>query len=368
MSKILLIGNSGLRKNQIDGQTTKVRLYLKKIKDEGYDVNFVDLELFFKKPISTFIAIKKGIKTCDRIVLLTATRGCKILIPYINFCNKKFNKPFVLPLIGISVLHYSFDKLSLEKRKDFILNKNYELIKPKQWLIKELKKITIILPETDLLTSIFREYYGINNVFTLTNFREISQCSSNVKINEDDVLRLVFISRVQEIKGIFDLIHVVNSINKNKKFVNLDIYGEKFFSKNEENLFDSLLSHSSNIQYKGILNNNKVIDTIKKYDLLVFPTIYEGEGTPGIIVESLIAGVPVLSSSFYQYKFLLKDNYDSIIYKQFDNDDLNNKLNFATNNKLLINKMKDNALQSGNKYTYSFNRDNFIKFVCGKKD
>lgn len=368
MSKILLIGNSGLRKNQIDGQTTKVRLYLKKIKDEGYDVNFVDLELFFKKPLSTLIAIKNGIKTCDRIVLLTATRGCKILIPYINFHNKKHNKPFVLPLIGTSVLHYSFDKLSIEERKDFILNKNYELIKPKKWLIKELKKISVILPETDLITSIFKEYYGINNVFTLTNFREISQRSSNVKLSDDKFLHLVFISRVQEKKGVFDLIHAINSINKKKKCISLDIYGEKFFSKNEENLFDSLLLNNACIQYKGILKNNEVIDTIKKYDLLVFPTKYLGEGTPGIIVESLIAGVPVLSSSFYQYKFLLKENFDSIIYEQFDCNDLKNKLIFAINNKSLINKMKNNALESGNIYSYSFNRDNFIKFVCGKKD
>ena len=113
MSKILLIGNSGLKKNSLDGQTIKVRLYLKKIRDEGFDVVFIDLEGFAKRPISTLYSIKKNIRTCDRIVLLTAERGSKILIPFINFINQSHKKPFIFPLFGISVLHYSFDNLSV---------------------------------------------------------------------------------------------------------------------------------------------------------------------------------------------------------------------------------------------------------------
>ena len=66
MNKILLIGNTGLMKKQIDGQTSKVRLYFKKIQDEGYETEFVDLELFFKKPISTLNKIKKGIKNLNK--------------------------------------------------------------------------------------------------------------------------------------------------------------------------------------------------------------------------------------------------------------------------------------------------------------
>lgn len=45
--KICLIGNSGVRSNDKGGQTTKLRLYKKKIVDEGFDLTFVDLENFF---------------------------------------------------------------------------------------------------------------------------------------------------------------------------------------------------------------------------------------------------------------------------------------------------------------------------------
>ena len=370
MNKILLIGNTGLMKKQIDGQTSKVRLYFKKIQDEGYETEFVDLELFFKKPISTLNKIKKGIKKCDRIVLLTSTRGCKVLIPYINLINRKYNKPFILPLIGTSVLHYSIDKLNSFEKKDFILNKNFNYIKPKKSLIKQLKKITYILPETDLLTDIFKEYYNLKNVVTLNNFREnlSNETTINKNNNNNSILKLVFVSRVCAIKGIFDLIDVANNINEKEERVFLDIYGEKLFSDDEKTLFENNLNKNDCIKYKGVLKNEEVIKTINNYDLLVFPTRYEGEGTPGIIAESLIGGVPVLSSSFYQYKFLLKDNYDSIIFEQFNKHDLKDKIIYIIENRDLLLKMKINALDSGKKYTYEFNRDLFLQYICGKKD
>ena len=42
-NRILLIGNSGLKRNVSDGQTEKTRLYIKKIGDEGFNVEFIEL-------------------------------------------------------------------------------------------------------------------------------------------------------------------------------------------------------------------------------------------------------------------------------------------------------------------------------------
>ena len=110
MNKILLIGNSGLKHHGEDGQTVKVRLYLKKMQDEGFEVQYVDLEGFSKHIFSILSKIRKGIKVCDRIVLISAMRGCKYLIPYINRHNKKYQKPFILPLIDHLLLSRSWKR------------------------------------------------------------------------------------------------------------------------------------------------------------------------------------------------------------------------------------------------------------------
>lgn len=363
---ICLIGNSGTKHNDLGGQTTKVRLYMQKIKDEGFDLTFVELENFTRRPFSTLIKIKKAIKQCDRIVLISASRGCKYLIPYINWVNKKYKKVFVLPLIGTSVLHHAIDGLDDNDKNEFLLNGKYDLVKKSnKRTSKQLSKINCILPETDLLTKVFSEYYGLNNVITLTNFRDnvlLDAFSQN-----NGIVRLVYLSRVMKEKGAFDLLQTVKRINDSGKKIVLDVYGKIEMNDEQRKQFNCFLDGKS-IVYKGPVKNEEAIKVINAYDLFVFPTRFVGEGTPGVIVESLMAGTPVLTSDFPQAHLLMKDGYDSVFFKMFDNEDLYNKLISIIDNKEQLLSIRKNAFESGKKYTYKFNRDLFLKYICGVND
>ena len=363
-NEILLIGNSGLKSHGIDGQTAKVRLYMKKIKDEGFNVNFIDLEDFIKRPISILFKIRRGIRKCDRIVLVSASRGCKFLIPFINKNNKKHNKPFILPLIGISVLHFSVDKLSEEAKIAFIVNGNYSLCKHDKKMAKELSKVTYVLPETDLLTRVYKDFYKLNNVFTLNNFRDHKIVQKKTVFHDN--LKLVFLSRVTNIKGIFDILEVVKMLNENGYKLQLDVYGKKILNYEDDKIFNSYIDEKG-ISYCGVIDNSSVCETISNYDLFVFPTRYLGEGTPGVISESLLAGTPILTSDFPQAKYLLNNGKDSLFYKMFDKKDMINKLKELIGDKELLTEMGKRALESGNKYTYEFERQNFLRFICGKE-
>ncbi len=364
MNKILLIGNISSKQSEADGQRIKTSLYYKKMIDEGFEVFFVNLKSFKVRFIFILLSIKKYIKKCDRIVLLSGPKGSRYLIPFINK-NNKTNKPFVLPLIGTSVLHHSIDKLS-DNDKNRFLNGEYSLCKPDLAMENELPRLTYILPETESLSKTFINFFKINNVYTLTNFRDYKLVNRESSI--DKPLKLVFLSRVMKQKGIFDLIEVLNDINSNYcNRVFLDIYGAKIFSKNENKIFNQLINNGS-IRYLGPISNERVCETLAEYDFLIFPTKFVGEGTPGVIVESLIAGTPVISAAFPQVGVLLKDGYDALFYKMNDNEDLKNKILHVLNNKIIVSQMKQNALRSGEKYTYKKSRDLFLKLVCGIKN
>ena len=359
---ICLIGNSGLKRHGVDGQTAKVRLYLKKIKDEGLEVLFIDLEDFFRRPLSIFSKINKAIKICDRIVLISAQRGCKILLPYINFCNRKLKKPVILPLIGTNVLHYSMDKLSTEEKIDFLINKNYSLCKFDKKTSRQLSQLQYVLPETDLLSEVFADFFKINNVRTLNNFRDVVPITNRKKTNPKS-LRLVFLSRVMREKGIFDLLEAVKELNAKGYNLCLDIYGNRFISKVDKVLFDSYLNEQ--IRYLGQVEFDSVIDVLSKYDLFVFPTRFIGEGTPGVIAESLIAGTPVLSSNFPQASILLEDGKNSLLYEINNPDDLIKKIKMLVSESKLLNNLTQNAYASGGLYTYTAERKKFLKYICG---
>ena len=365
MNRILLIGNSGLKRNGTDGQTLKVRLYLKKMKDEGLDVVFIDLENFLKRPFSKLHQIKKSIKTCDRIVLISAERGCKVLIPFINRHNKKYNKPFILPLVGTSVLHYSIDKLNGQEKNDFLLNNNYQLCRPKKRLKKQLAKITHILPETEQLCEVFRNFYNLTNVECLTNFREIGSLVERNSQTEGQ-LRLLFLSRVMKEKGAFDLINSIKEINELGLRVKCDFYGKLCFDNESEDKFMEYVDKGI-ISYRGVAANEEVNGIMHDYDLFVFPTRFVGEGVPGVVVESLIAGLPILTSDFPQAKTILKNGVDSIFFKMFDQEDLKNKILYILDNKEILNKLKEGAERSGACYIYPKTREKFLRYVCGVK-
>lgn len=59
-------------------------------------------------------------------------------------------------------------------------------------------------------------------------------------------------------------------------------------------------------EYKGELQPSEVVLTLKQYDVLIFPSHYEGEGCPGILVEALSVGLPIIASNWkYNDEFII---------------------------------------------------------------
>jgi len=98
--------------------------------------------------------------------------------------------------------------------------------------------------------------------------------------------RLAFISQVSPGKGV----DILRKLMRELPGYTLDIYGP--LSGYEEKDFDGL----ERIRYKGILPPADVIPLLhKNYDVLILPTLYDTEGYPGILIEAMAAGVPVIT-------------------------------------------------------------------------
>lgn len=358
---ILLIGNSGTKSGDKGGQTTKLRLYQKKIIDEGFEVNLVDLEGFLRHPFHVFASINEGLKTCRRVVLISGERACRLLIPYIIDHNKR-QVPFVLPVVGSGVLHFSIDKLSDEDKMLFFNKRKFELGKRIKSIEKNLSQISKILVETPLLQDVYSGFYHLKNCEVLENFRDEEIKPREAMIHSP--LKVIYLSRVMRLKGIFDLLEVSKRLeNEYKDKVHFDIYGLKEFDKKDQEAFSSY--RCDIVSYLGSLNNEEVIGKLKEYDLLVFPTRATFEGTPGVIAESLIAGTPILSSEFPQAGTLLVKNKNSIWFKMFDVDDFEIKLREILGNPNMLLELMKHCQISAEKYAYSYHRDRFLRYICG---
>jgi len=363
--KILIIGNIGNPfEEAFDGGAIKTRLFIKILKREGYDVDLVNLFLWKKHPLSLLYRIKKNIKKCDRVIIMAGPNGCRVLLPLINKMAKK-RKVVFCPL-GIGTLDKKIAHLNAEEQQKFYFSGDYHFFADKR-MQKELIKLDLIILQNNILCQTYENFYKIKNCVVLKNFRDVDVVKkTEIEHRSQNLFRTIYVSRINEKKGILDLVECVNELNNNNNSnIILDIYGSMQLNEKDFLYFNSLLDNS--IHYCGELKNELVLNTISKYDLFVFPTKYSGEGTPGSLIESLLAGTPVLLSSF-PFRNAIVRGPEAIIFEIGNKFDLKNKLAECTGKIDMLNKMRKEASITGEQFTYNYNRHDFLKYIGGENE
>lgn len=140
--------------------------------------------------------------------------------------------------------------------------------------------------------------FGINNAIHVNNSKRIDYIPDISRRNNDKV-RFVFLSRVHPDKGcamIANSAKRLNELGYHDRFV-VDFYG-KIDERYSE--FLPMIESIDNVNYKGFLDltSNKGYDTLATYDMMLFPTYWDGEGFPGIVIDAYISGVPIIASNW----------------------------------------------------------------------
>lgn len=139
-----------------------------------------------------------------------------------------------------------------------------------------------------------KRYFHIdeNKIFKVPNIGTVQHERMDIKKNPNQI-RIIFISRIHEVKNLLYAIRVVNKLKCQAIF---DIYGpiesEDYWKKCKEEINKSPKNVS--INYQGKVNPSEVGAIYQKYDCLLFPTINENYGH--VIAESLANGCRVLLS------------------------------------------------------------------------
>lgn len=139
---------------------------------------------------------------------------------------------------------------------------------------------------------------GLDNVHLLPNFRRFPH-DRPLSGACRDPLRLVFLSRVVPEKGVELAIQAVEKVNekRGRTVATLDLYGP--VATDARAWFDALMERADTaIGYQGALPPEAVHEHLTKYDLMLFPSYYSGEAFPGVILDAMIAGIPVIASDW----------------------------------------------------------------------
>lgn len=330
--KVFIIGYFGYKTNQLDGQTVKTRnIYDLLCKD--YLVSYFDTESLKVNKLNYLKLIIASI-VYRNIFYMGGQKNLKYFFPVLRFLSLLLHKRVYYIVIGGWLYDFVRDN-----------NKLYA---------NALKSIKHIFVESKLLKDGL-EKIGINKVTVIPNFRLLpSGFKVNLRKEDSDVFKLVYMARIMEEKGIFLIFDFYESYLKNtsnfKKKIIIDFYGPLI--EKDKNRFIASINKYSAISYKGVLSPSDIYKALSQYDLLLLPTFYSGEGFPGTIADAYYSGIPVITSNWRQIpEFVDEDKSGFLIDYDERKQQLYEKINFLCNNENKLSEMKHYALNKSKQYS-----------------
>ena len=173
-------------------------------------------------------------------------------------------------------------------------------------LIKKADKIFVISPQLKkyLLGKNFKE-----NQIVITGNAVEGKLIKKAKPHPNHQFDAIFIGRLNETKGIYDMLKVLQIIKQKYSNFQLAIMGEgdkkttnKFKSKIKE------LNLKNNIQLLGFKTGQEKFDIIKSSKLFLFLSQSESESFGMALLEAVTSGLPAITYNLEPYKHIYQNN------------------------------------------------------------
>lgn len=152
---------------------------------------------------------------------------------------------------------------------------------------------------------------GLNNVVYVPNSKLINHYGLK-KTKKDKVTHFVFLSRIEEYKGCTDIFKSVDALAQSGYQGKFDVtfYGRESEDSEYAKRFQEMIDAHDEVKYKGGLNlrDTKNYDELAQYDVMLFPTYWQGEGFPGIVIDAYIASLPIIASDWNLNKDVIEEN------------------------------------------------------------
>jgi glycosyltransferase involved in cell wall biosynthesis len=296
MKKITFIGGVGAP-NEFGGELLKNKNILRQMRDVGYSINVIDTykshhSLYRRVKVITKIFAALLFRTNNVFVLSSSLQNVYGLIKLMR------TMPFHYDIVNWAI-GCSFNKMS-----------EAGTIK-----LNDIMHIRMHIVEADGMKQKLEKALNIKNIKVLYNFRNLNHLPAINKF-DDGKVHFLFFSRISPLKGVADIFSALLYLDSNGylgKYC-VDFYGDIEPSFKEE--FDRFLSIRSNLSFCGTLQlriwDNYSI--LARYHYMLFPTFWPGEGFPGAIIDSYIAGVPVLASDWAYVPEFITEGVTGRIY------------------------------------------------------
>lgn len=147
------------------------------------------------------------------------------------------------------------------------------------------------------------ESIGFKNVHDFAYFLDKNE---SVYERKNQRTNFIYVGAISKRKRILELVSSIGTVGNYK----LDIYGSELDVPVDD--LESAINNLDNIKYKGVIKNDIILQTIKKYDYLILPSKAEGWGA--VVAEALLCGVGVIVTDVAGIVSYLENHFSYGIY------------------------------------------------------
>lgn len=294
MKSVLLIGPMENKKDQT--------------KTGGVIVLFLDLLYQFRKHNIDYTVIDTNKENYTYKIIALLSIWIQLLIKtrqydHISLHGTANDYIFIAP---VAVLFAKLNSKSISLRK--FAGSFEEIYSSLHFILKFI--VTLTLKKSD--ANFFETRYLVEY------FRKLNPCTywfPNVRVKPNVIRtgrfkkRFVFIGTITREKGIFELLEASNLLDNS---YTIDLYGPL---GDDFKTFDFSPYHAV---YRKALRPNQVMEILRQYDVLILPSYQEGY--PGVVIESLSIGLPIIVTDLAGIKEMIDEKCAIFINPKSTND------------------------------------------------
>lgn len=313
--------------------------------DLGISIDWVDT--INRRP-SAFLEILRNLHEYKYYIISVSTNGRFALSPVI--ISKVMTSPTKAALIPAG--GQFVDEIH---NLPFLIKGGYTSI---------FNKYDIIFPQTQGLKIKLENVLSETRVKRLPNMRFRPDIENNTRSNKCvglSELNIVYVGRLVRSKGLNELLTATDQFDHPTTKLNTHIYGDFINNEGYKNEFLKRVEEVENAEFKGKIAHESVITEISQYDAFVFPSYYNGEGFPGVIVEAYMAGLPVVATNWNYNSEVVSHRETGLLFDPKDVADLKQKLRWLCDNPSGLAQMRKEAQLQSKKYTAENVVDNLVK-------
>jgi glycosyltransferase involved in cell wall biosynthesis len=237
-----------------------------------------------------------GARKADVLTVHTSTTGLHLIGTFAYLASRLFRRPLVIRKFGGSP-HRQVVTLRGLIADYLVRHADLYLVETRQLVIQATNE-------------------GLKHVCWFPNHRHLPAATKSDNLGDsmkNVCRRFVYIGHVRANKGIHVLAETARRLPAD---VSIDVYGPLF-----DDLKPAIFDNCPNLRYFGTLAPDEVITTLREYDATVLPTVAATEGYPGVVIESYIAGLPIVVSRIGGIPEIVDDSV-GILVKPGDSEEL----------------------------------------------